>query len=384
MTSKPLRLLWLIDSLTVGGAERLVLPFVRCADRRRMDVSVCYMTSIGDNAIEKELVREGVTPLNLGARSLRDVRAFGCLLRFVRERKIDLIHAHLTYAAIWAAALSRRTGARSVATLHVAPPSGWSRAAIRDRLMRAALNRWSHRVVAVSDALRSQYLSGGGIDSERFVTVHNGIDVDRFRADRELSRRHVLDEFAMPPDARVAVTVSVLRPAKGIDVLLRSVAAVVERVPNVYFLVIGDGPLRETWSELAKREGVAGRVRWAGYRSDVDRLLPGCDLFVFPTLADAFPTVLLEAMAAGLAVVASRVGGVPEIVDDGLTGVLVPAGDGQALALAVTRLLLDPSGAGLMGENGRASALRRFSTAAWLERLQHLYDAVLAPAERCA
>jgi glycosyltransferase involved in cell wall biosynthesis len=337
----------------MGGAESLVTPFMRGIDRDRYDVFVCCLTTIGDNVNARDL-----DVVNLGARNLRDVRAFRRLLRFIRENRIDLIHAHLAYAATWAALASRLTGVPSVATLHVAPPSRGA-ARLRDRLMRFALRRWSKRVIAVSDALRRQY------GNDRFLVAHNGIDVDRFAGSREGSRERIAREFGIPRDAKIVTTVSVLREGKGVEVLLRAF----DQIDDAYLLIIGDGPKREEWQALANND----RIRWAGFRRDVDALLPGCDLFVLASFEDAFPTVLLEAMAAGLPVVASRVGGIPEITDE----VLVSPGDAGALANAMRELLADDERRRAMGDAARVRARERFSTAAWIARLEDIYSRVL-------
>ncbi len=374
--ARPLRLLWLIDSLTVGGAESLVVPFVRRHDRSRIHLSVGCLTTISGNAIEQELQGDNVPMVNLGARNLRDIAAFRRLLRYIRTEKIDLIHAHLAYAATWAAVASRITGVPSLASLHVAPPTG-GRQEIRDRLMRFALNRWSSAVVAVSGALRDDYLATGSLDRSKVWVVHNGIDIHRFQPDRGRSRANVEREFGIAPGAPLVATVSVLRPGKGIEVLLDAVPLIVARVPAAHFLIVGDGPMRREWSELAQRLGIEHRVHWAGHRSDVDSILPAADLLVHPTLADAFPTVLLEAMAAGLPVVASQVGGIPEIVEPGGTGTLVPASNPEALASAVVDLLMHGDARAGMGRRAREIATQRFSTEAWLARLNTLYGEVL-------
>lgn len=356
-----MRLLWLIDSLNVGGAERLVIPF---AAHTRDELFVAALSSSGENLVEQELRRRGVNVLNLGARNLRDRDAFRRLADFVRQQRIDLVHAHLTYSAIWAALLSRRTGVPSVASLHVSPWAtralessalGRFKITVKDRLLRFVLNRWSAATILVSAGLAATYR---GLKRPR--VVHNGIEVDRFLRDRAATRAQLERDFNIPAGAKLAVTVSVLRAAKGVEVLLDAV----ERVPNVYFLIVGDGPKRAEWQALASTE----RVRWAGYRNDVETILAGCDLFVHPSLDDAFPTVLLEAMAAGLPVVASRVGGIPEIVEDGLTGILVPPGDAAALADAIANdALPNMSGA------ARERAARLFSTEAWIGRLDAVY-----------
>lgn len=343
----------MIDSFNMGGAESLVTPFVRGFNRDRYEVFVCCLTTIGENVSARDL-----DVVNLGARNLRDIRAFRRLLRYIRDNRIDLIHAHLAYAATWAALASRITGVPSVATLHVAPPNrGAGR--IRDRLMRFALRRWSSAVIAVSDALRRQY------GDDRFVVAHNGIDVDRFAGSRAESRERIAHEFGIPRDAKIVTTVSVLREGKGVEVLLRAF----EQIDDAYLFIIGDGPKREEWQALAGSD----RIRWAGFRRDVDALLPGCDLFVLASFEDAFPTVLLEAMAAGLPVVASRVGGIPEITDE----VLIPPGDAGALANAMRELLADDDRRRAIGDAARARARERFSTAAWIARLEKIYDRVL-------
>jgi glycosyltransferase involved in cell wall biosynthesis len=374
-----IRLLWLIDSLNVGGAESLVIPFARRLDRGRYDFHLCCLSTIGGNPIAAELEKDNIPVHNLGARNLRDRAAFRRLLAYVREHKIDVIHAHLTYAGIWSALVSRKTGIPSVTSLHVAPSAtrelvkSWRHRVmtdLRDRLMRWVLKRWASAVVMVSAALRDTYLAAGGLDPAKIRVVHNGIELQRFDGDRAATRARLEQEFGIPAGVPIAVTVSVLRPKKGVEVLIGAI----QQVPNAVFLIIGDGSMREEWTALAERNGIADRIRWAGYRRDVDQLLAGADVFVHPSLDDAFPTVLLEAMAAGLPVVASNVGGIPEIVQPGITGQLVPPGDAAALAAAIRGLLASDFTS--TRTVAKTAAAQRFSTAAWIERLERVYDEV--------
>jgi len=361
----------------MGGAESLVVPFIRGYDRERYELFVVCLASIGGNVVEQEVRGENVPFENLGAKNLRDVRAFRRLLRFVREHDIQLIHAHLTYAATWAAIVSRITGVPSIASLHVAPPAAGRGAKVRDWLMRVALKRWSSTVIAVSGALREQYLRLRSVDPAKYRAVHNGIELARFEGDRRASRELLAREFGIPANARVAVTVSVLREGKGVEMLLAAADAVVQQVPDAYLLIVGDGAKREEWMKLSRTLGAAAdRVRWAGYRRDVHAILPGCDLLVHPSLDDAFPTVLLEAMAAGLPVVASRVGGIPEIVAEEITGRLVPPADPARLTTEMVRLLGDPSTTARMSTAAREIAREKFSTAAWIARLNAVYEDV--------
>ena len=382
---KRLRLLWLIDSLNVGGAESLAISFAQHVNRDEIDLFVCAIATVNGNPLEAEIRAAGVPTLNLGARNLRDVGAFLRLMRFIRENEIDVVHAHLTYASIWGSLLSRLTGVPLIASLHVRvastreqekSESHRKRVDLRDRLMRFVLSRWASSVVMVSAALRDDYLEGGGLDPSKLRVVHNGIEVDRFDRDRTETRARLAREFDLPGDTPLLVTVSVLRPGKGVEVLL----AAMEQIRGANLMIVGDGSMREEWQRLARERGIADRVRWAGFRRDVPELLAGCDVMVHPSLDDAFPTVLLEASAASLPIVASNLGGIPEIVIPGETGALVPKGDADALARAVNAMLGDRASMERMRVAARKRARELFSTEAWIERLKAVYAEAMARA----
>ncbi|HEX5759217.1 MAG TPA: glycosyltransferase family 4 protein [Thermoanaerobaculia bacterium] len=392
----PLRLLWLIDSLAAGGAEALAATFAAAVDPRRVRLHVACLKSLGGNPFEAELRARGVPVTLLGARNLRDLAAFRRLLALLRRERIELVHAHLAYAALWGALAAPRVGVPLVATLHLPPeePSEhppWSREGVRQRLLGRALDRRAAAVVAVSEAVRRAHLERGRIRAEKLVVAHNGVDAAAFRppaaAQRRELRARVRRELGLPPEALVAITVSVLRPGKGIEVLLAAARDVAAALPEARFVVAGDGPLRAALEVGAREAGVEELLRWIGFRRDVAELLAASDLFVLPTLADALPTALLEAMAAGLPVVASAVGGVPEVVEDGETGVLVPPGDAAALAHAVAALLPRPERRAAMGERGLRRVEERFSVERWVERLGRIYEGALrgeSPARRTA
>ncbi len=371
----PLRVLWLIDSLTLGGAESLAVAFARAADPTRLHLHVAFLKRIAGNPYEEELRRLGIPLTHLAARHLRDLAALRRLLRLLRVERIDLVHAHLTYAATWGALAARLTAVPCLASLHLppSPESAWSRPGLRERLMAFLLRRWSAGAIAVSGAVREAYVRRGLLDPSRVAVVHNGIDLTAFAEAPAAARAEHRRELDLPPEAKLVTTVSVLREGKGLEVLLRAASAVLDSDPRARILVVGDGPLAPTLHAQARQAGLGEGVRWAGFRRDVPSLLAASDLFVLPSLRDAFPTVLLEAMAAGLAVVATRTGGVPEIVADGHTGVLVPPGDAPALARAVAQLLASPEKRTTLGEAGRRRAFAEFSSPAWVGRLEDVY-----------
>jgi glycosyltransferase involved in cell wall biosynthesis len=266
-----------------------------------------------------------------------------------------------------------------VVTLHTRPPAApaWSREGLRRRLLIAAAGRWAARVVAVSGAVRDAW-TAAGLSPERVVVVPNGVDLAEGRAaPGAAERRAVRRELGVAEGTPLVATVSVLRPGKGLEVLVAAAPAVLAAHPRARFAVVGDGPARPELEARTAAGGVGEALAWTGFRRDVPALLAAADLFVLPSLDDAFPTAILEAMAAGLPVVATRAGGIPEIVDDGATGLLVPPGDAAALARAVSALLADPAARRALGEAGRRRAGERFSTAAWLGRLQRVYGEAL-------
>ncbi len=374
---RPVRVLWLIDSLTAGGAEALLPALARAVDGRRIALSVCALRTIDGNPYQSELAAAGVPVANLEARTLRDRRGFRALERLLDGERIDLVHAHLTYAAIWGAVAARRANLPLVATLHTLPCGGppWSRDRLRERLMCHLLRRHGVRVLAVSRAVREAYATAGLLGSDRVEVLHNGIDEAAFAGGAD--RGAIRVELGVAPRATLACAIAVLRRGKGIDVLLRALGRLREAHPDLLLAIAGDGPLRAELEQLSAALGLADRVRWLGFRRDVPRILAASDLFVLPSRFEALPTALLEAMAAGVPSIAAAVGGVPEILGDPPCGRLVTAGDEAALAGAIADLLAAPAAErAALGARGRTRLAREFTANRWAERLARLYGRV--------
>ena len=388
-----MRALWLIDSLGPGGAEALAAAAARAAGSGRgapFEVELWALKGRAGSAYVDELRAAGLPVTVLGSAGLRDVRAFRRLADHLARGGADLVHCHLTDAVIWGERAARPAGVPCVATLHVAPGragAGLSgpRGAVRRALEGRALARCA-RVAAVSEAIRGAWLARAALDPSRVEVVHNGIDLEPFRlalGEAERLRAELRHARGWPADARVAVTVTVLREGKGVESLLDAAPAVLGRVRAARFLVVGDGPRA---GALRRRAAPLGdRVAFTGRRDDVPSLLAAADLFVLASRDDAFPTAVIEAMAAGLPVVAADSGGIPEIVEANRTGLLVPPLDPAALAGAVAGLLADPARREALGRSGRRRAEERFSVGSWLAGLGALYGrAVDASAARPA
>jgi glycosyltransferase involved in cell wall biosynthesis len=215
-------------------------------------------------------------------------------------------------------------------------------------------------MVANSRAAANQLIDQG-IPEQRIDIIPNGIDVWTFPVRRDFSR------------ARTITMVACLREGKRVDVLITAAARVIARYPDVQFQIVGDGPCRERLIEQAGASGVWPRIRFMGHREDVPAILSASDLFVLPSQSEASPNVVLEAMAAALPVVASRVGGIPELVDDGVTGHLVPPGNPDALATALLDLLDHAGRRAAFGRSGRARVEQQYSFDRMVAQFETLY-----------
>jgi glycosyltransferase involved in cell wall biosynthesis len=355
---RTLRPLVIVSSLAPGGAERVTVSFLRRLRSAGHDVPVCTVSSRQDGALAEELRQAGVARYDLAASRLADGRAVLRLIRLIRGGRYDLLHAHGQDAAVLAALACAVCGVPLVVTRHVLdePVGGWRQRA-RMRATVGALRR-AHTLVAVSSATAVSLARTTGIPSERIRVIRNGIELERFGGRGADARLRLRSSLGMQPGHLMVLVPAVLREGKGHDVLLDAVPRIREQLSNARLFLAGSGPLEPVLRERARAHG--GAVAFLGHRDDMPDLMDAADLVVLPSLSEALPTALMEAAAAGRAVVSTCVGGVNEVVEDGRTGVLVPPADAAALAAAVTAMLGDRSRAHALGMAARGVAHERF------------------------
>ncbi len=249
------------------------------------------------------------------------------------------------------------------------PPG--ARTAAKGGVVALARRLGDSRIIAVSEATREAYLKRYWERPERVVTIHNGIATP----EPKLGRAQTRAALGIAPDALVVAIVAVLRKGKGHDVAVQAIARLRERFPGLTLLIVGDGPERAQIETLASSLGKS--AIFTGHRGDVAELLGAVDVLLHPTSMDAFPTVLLEACAASLPVLATRVGGIPEIVRDEHNGLLLDMPtNAAAVAAKLERLLGDTQLRARMGVAARARFEHEFSAEQWAKRLRGLYDEV--------
>jgi glycosyltransferase involved in cell wall biosynthesis len=237
-------------------------------------------------------------------------------------------------------------------------------------------------VISVSNEARQFHRKIGRLSDQKTCTIYNGIDLSNFPTASQLDRKIVLNEFSIPTSATVLITVAVLRELKGIQYMIRALPKILAANPDLYYLVAGSGDFQDELVVEAAQAGVSERVIFAGARKDIPALMSASDLFVLPTLTEALPTVLAEAMASYLPILACRVGGVPEMVEDGINGRLVTPADSQQLASACNEMLKQPDVLFEMGQAGRRIVEEKFNVHVQVQKLQSLYQNLITTYEK--
>jgi glycosyltransferase involved in cell wall biosynthesis len=306
--------------------------------------------------------------LELPMRGDTDLALAWRLRRHMRASRPDLVHLHSRRGAdLWGGVAARLLGIPCVLSRRVDNPEAPGWVALKYRLF--------DHVITISEGIRAVLL-GAGLSPERVNCVRSAVDATPYLAPVEAStfRR----EFGLPADALVVGVVAQLIPRKGHRYMLQALPPLLDQFPNLHLLFFGQGPLAPALAESCAAPPLAGRVHLLGFREDLPRWLGGLDLLVHPAEMEGLGVSLLQAAAAGVPVIASRAGGLPEAVADGVSGLLVPVGDAQALGAALASLLADPERRRCLGEAGRARILREFSVDAMVDGNLAVYRKVLA------
>lgn len=346
------------------GGEQQVLYLTQCLHRRgHSSVVLCPPHS----ALYQRAQEAGVPAMALRMRHELDLVAAWQLGRYMRQQRVDILHLHTPHAhTIGLLAWKLAPTVRLVVSRRAAfaPIRNW-------------LSRWKYtypdvQYLAVSEAVR-QVLLASGVPAQRVQTVHSGIDLRRFEAVPAAPR-------LFPEGRRIIGTVGHLTESKGHHSLLEAMALLVRDASHVGVVIAGDGALRTALESRAEALGIGAYVRFTGFRRDILALMQSFDIFVLPSYLEGLGTSILDAMALCKPVVATRVGGIPEAVQDGITGLLVPPRDPQALAGALGYLLRYPEQRNAMGIAGRRRVEQQFTAERMAGATLQAYERVLAHA----
>jgi glycosyltransferase involved in cell wall biosynthesis len=360
---RPYPIAFLLTSFDVGGTERQMVELMRRLDRREFEVHIACVHRGGP--LESRALEGAASIACFPIAGFARPSAVQQMLSFARWcRRIDaqIVHTCELYANI--------LGLPGAALAGVRVRIG-NRRELRTpdkRRAHIAAQRWAYRaahVVVANSTAAAEQLRSEGIPAARIHVIPNGVDCDL---------------FTVPPRQRPIrriVTVANLRLEKGHDTLIAAMSLLAGRHPDVEVVIVGDGPLRSTLVRQVNLRGLRSRIRFLGERPDIASQLAGADLFVLPSRTEACPNAVLEAMSSGLPIVATRVGGVPELIEDGIDGLLVPADEPNELAGAIESLIEQPARADALGRAARQKAEQRFAFDRMVGGFEHLYLSAL-------
>jgi glycosyltransferase involved in cell wall biosynthesis len=369
--TRAMKILWLAKGLGPGGAERLLVAMAGTLDNARFRVQAAYLLP-GKTHLVEELAAAGVPSMCLGGGSPYDLRWALRLRRLVVDDAIDIVHVHAPYVAAVARPVLRSLGRRRPAVVYTEHNSwdGYGRA-----------TRWANALTYPLDDARVTVSPAALASIPRLFRGHtevlvHGVDLDAVRS-HLTARARLREELGVDDDTTVAVTIANLRHHKDYPTLLHAARIVKDSGANVRFAAVGQGPLEQEIRALAGQLGLAESFQLLGYRDDALDVLGAGDVFVLSSLAEGYPVSLMEALALGLPVVATAVGGIPDAVHQGVEGVLVPPSRPDLLAEAVLEIARDPDRRSSLAA-GAAAAAWRFDIRRATARIEAAYDEVSA------
>jgi L-malate glycosyltransferase len=365
----PIRVAFCIDNLNVGGTELNAVRTVERLDRGRFEVVVASLSPTGPLLERYAAAGVDVRPFPIGSLYAAATARRGFeLARWLRTQQVDVLHAHDVYSNLFAVPWARLAGVAAIASRRwwEGSPGMLRRGAARAGYALADV------ALANSEAV-GELLAAEGVPRRKIAVVRNFVDPDAFERPPAYRVRELRLELGIGEGERIVGIVANLLLVKDHATLVRAFAQVVAARPGLRLVLVGDGDQRGPLQSLAAELGLRERVIFAGRRHNHPNLHHLFDVSVLCSVSEGLPNSVLEAMAAGRPVVATRVGATADAVEEGTTGLLVPPRDAAALAAALRRLLDDPSRAEAMGEAGRVRARERYSPEASLDTLEQLY-----------
>ena len=362
-----INILFLIDKLVPAGTQTNLLQIVKRLDRAKFNPHVIALMEGGD--LLEEFQAAGVNPIILKVKKVynfRGLKALSFLRKYMREQEIDIVQTHFLHADILGTIAAKMAGVPKIITTR--RDEGFWRGK-RQVAANRFMNRFADRILANSEAVKEAVILNENANSRKVDVIYNGVDLNRFFPSEEL-RKETRESLGIRDGEIVMGMIANMRhEVKGHKILIKALPLV--HVPNLKVILIGDGSMRGTFERYAIRLKVRDKLLFLGARRDINALINACDIICAPSLSEGFSNTILEAMAAGKVVIASNVGGNPEMVTDGETGALVRPRHYEALAQGIEEVLAEPSALPKIGEAARRRVENDFS----IEKMVHDYEA---------
>lgn len=364
----PVKVIYLITELNIGGAQTVLLRFLTHLDRNRFTPCVICLYN-GDAPIAQAIRSLNIEVIDLRVHHKADLTSLLRLYNLLVQKQPTILHTHLFHVNLPGRILGRLAGVPIIINSehNMAMEPEW----------RYRVNAWTSslvdRVTTISEAIHQFSLQHIGLPAKKVVVIYDGVELNH---SSRFTRQQARQSLGLPLEGLVLGAVSRFDPVKGLAFLIQAFAQLKNQA-NLQLVLVGDGPERPTLESLAQDLGIIDRVYWPGFRTDILDLLPAFDIFIQPSIFEGLSMSILEAMAACLPVVATNVGGIPEIVSDGITGCLVPPRDPAALAQAIQTLINQPELRDRMGQAGLERVRQEFSVQQMVKRTEALYEELL-------
>jgi len=357
-----MNILFLTTHLNTGGITSYIFTLAKGLTKRG---HTAYVASSGGEYVAR-LAAEGINfiPIPIKTKSEVDPRIMVSMCRLrkhIREKNIEIIHANTRVTQVLAGLLRRFSHKTFISTCH-----GF----FRPRFFRRALPCWGERVIAISEGVREHLRRDFKVEQERIITIHNGIDLEHFQ--KKISQEEARKLFGLGPGPVVGI-IARLSDVKGHPFLITAMKDVTEKIPGTQLLIVGEGKEKEKLADLVKRLGIGKSVYFIPSVPDTREALAAMDVFVMPSLKEGLGLSLMEAMASGVPVIGSAVGGITTLIQNRATGLLVPAGDAGRLGSAIIELLQNLAEAGAFAQAARVFIHAGFSQEEMITKTEEVY-----------
>lgn len=364
------KIVHVVEDLKVGGLERVLADIVLGLDKTHYDVQVWCLAAGG--LIADDLAERGIPVRILGMKSYYDVREIGRLSCLLRRERFDIVHTHGYFASTFTrlAAVPARV---PIILTHV--HSTYYDYTFRNLLIERFLAAFTDRIICVSRAVQDFVVETEKISRDKTILIYNGIAAADAFPESPSEKGNLRRSLGFDDEAILVTVVASLMQNKGHALLLQAFQRACRDNQRLRLLIVGDGPLRKQLEADVSRRELDRTVAFAGIRADVQKLLHVSDIFILPSIErEGLGLALIEAMAAGLPVIGTNLGGIPEVVHDGVNGLLVSPGDVTGMADAITKLAHSPEMRRRMGDEGQRMYKEKFTTARMVRQIARLYE----------
>lgn len=366
------KILHMIGGGEIGGAEELVLTLIKLTDPSRYEVHlICLCQGPFADLVRKEGFPTSVIPM----RNKMDLSKIGAVRRYIREQQIDLVHTHGVRANLIGRPAAKHEGIPVVTTFHSMLRYDYDRAwkASLARFLTMRGNHYTDRFIAISHAIKEDLLDMQ-IPADKIQVIHSGLDVSKFSSEQNPDK--IREQFGLASDRLTFTMVARLHPVKGHRYFLQAARQIMDAGIKAQFLLIGEGIDRPELEAQVKELGLDSVVHMPGYYRQVEDVYGITDILCVPSLMEGLGLVILEGMYFGVPVIASRVGGIPELIEDGKSGILIPPADAGALFAAMHQLAVDKQMAQILARQGK-ERVQDFTVENMARQVEACYAALL-------